>query len=80
MSETRIEGGSRVIYHGPIRIACMAPEARECLDVAIEQWNAHLAQRSRPPEDPVYSFAYWLLRYSGLVVPAVPATPESEVP
>jgi len=79
MADARTEGGSRIIDVGPIRLACMDPGARDCLDQAIEQWNAHLETRRQqgiePPDDPVYAFAYWLMRWSGLVVPSFSLAP-----
>src|SRR5258708_37296593 len=46
----------------------MAPEARDCLDVAMERWREFRSQMTIEPNDEGFTFAYWLLRYSGLVV------------
>lgn len=68
--------GTKVAHVGPVAICCMDPEYRDCLDLAIEQWKEHW--KKLPPEhriadpDDVYGFAYWLMRWSGLVVPAEP--------
>jgi hypothetical protein len=43
------------------------PEYREVMDEALEKWQDFL--KTREPDDPVYSFAYWLFRYSGLITP-----------
>lgn len=50
-----------------VTLTCMREDARNALDHAIETWQAIVAERPQPPEDPVYSFAYWLFRYSGLL-------------
>ena len=64
---------SRTLRAGAVAISCMAPEARDCLDAVMEQWREHWARipESHRMPDPaaVYGFAYWLLRYSGLVTP-----------
>lgn len=62
--------GSRIVHAGPISIGCMAPEARELMDLALKEWRKHCEGRTRQPDDPVYSFAYWLFRWSGLVQPS----------
>lgn len=58
---------------GPgVTFSFMRPEHREALADAMAGWEEHLADRDRlglAPKDPVYAFAYWLLRYSGLVEP-----------
>lgn len=53
-----------------ITTIAISPEARDLLDMAIEQWDEH--KKALPPDcqESVYSFAYWLIRYSGLVQPA----------
>lgn len=59
--------GSRVLEVAPeIGIACMAKDSRSALDLAMERWRLQSA-RIPVPDDPVYSFAYWLFRWSGLV-------------
>lgn len=60
-----------------IAIGCISPEARDLLDRTMEEWKKHkkqlpktlMGKRYRPG---VYSFAYWLIRWSGLVQPAAP--------
>ena len=67
--------GTSVHQIGNISICCMKPEYRDCLENAMEEWNKHKKQlpkmlgtkRYRPG---VYAFAYWLIRWSGLVKPA----------
>lgn len=71
------ELGSRVVTVGPVSIACMAPHSREALDLAMERWEKSIAGRDTPPEDPVYSFAYWLFRWSGIVTGVNLDTPEN---
>lgn len=68
-----IENGTRSLKVGNVSINAMSPEARDCLDRVMEAWRLHWAELS--PEfriadpDAVYGFAYWLIRYSGLVIP-----------
>lgn len=54
-------------------MASMKYEYREAMEHALKQWQEHLAKRDKPPQDEVYSFAYWLYRWSDLVVPAAMA-------
>lgn len=61
------ELGSRFVSAGPVTIGCMAPDSREALDLAMERWRKHDAAREPKSDDPVYSFAYWLFRWSGIV-------------
>lgn len=55
-----------------IVLTCMDPEYRAAMDAALERWQHHRAEieKIHPIDDELYSFAYWLFRYSGLVVPA----------
>lgn len=68
------ENGSRVLEAGPIAITAMNPGYRDCLDKVMEAYRAHWKElpdyptKIKDPDD-VYGFAYWLLRYSGLVQP-----------
>jgi hypothetical protein len=67
--------GSRFLRAGSgITVGCISPEARDCLDRVMEEWKAHKSELKkvhgghyRPGE---YGFAYWLIRWSGLVKPA----------
>lgn len=62
--------GERVV------LGCISPEARDLLDTAMDAWRENLAERERKgipaPTDHAYAFAYWLIRWSGLVQPAAP--------
>lgn len=56
-----------------IALCCIAPEARDLLDTIMSDWKIHLKQlrqangkKYRPSH---YGFAYWLVRYSGLIQP-----------
>lgn len=62
-----------------IALDCISPEARELLDTIMEQWEEHrknLVEVAGYKEEPThYGFAYWLVRWSGLIQPAAkPAT------
>jgi hypothetical protein len=63
-----------------ITLTCFNPEYRDAMEKALEGWCDHLVklERIKPPGDPVYSFAYWLFRYSGLIVPKEATEAECE--
>jgi hypothetical protein len=70
MSKKRKQySGSRVIKAGPITIACMSQEARECLDRAMVDWLEFKKGFPKGHRASIYGFAYWLIRYSGLFRP-----------
>jgi len=71
--------GSRVVSVGPVYIGCMAKDSREALDLAMERWRKQQA-RIPPTDDPVYQFAYWLLRWSGIVTGVNLDAPENPWP
>ena len=59
-----------------VTLYCIAPEARDLLDRAMEEWDKHKASLPESltidgetwnPQESVYGFAYWLIRWSGLV-------------
>jgi len=58
-----------------ITIGCISPEARDLLDTVMEEWAKHIEDEHKMlPADKVdsadhYRFAYWLIRWSGLVRP-----------
>ncbi|MFM2204437.1 MAG: hypothetical protein RLZZ605_1401 [Bacteroidota bacterium] len=70
--------GSRFNYAGSkdgiqITLGCITPEARDLLDTIMEQWETHYAnmKETKPKYEPsFYGFAYWLVRWSGLVCPS----------
>lgn len=58
-----------------ITLGCISPEARELLDTIMEEWEKHYAGMKEMhgddmPETTFYGFAYWLVRWSGLIQPA----------
>lgn len=66
--------GTRVHMAAGIPICCMKPDYRDCLDRVMDEWKKHkvamrqtMGKNYRPGE---YGFAYWLLRWSGLVQPS----------
>ena len=67
--------GTRTLRAGPIAINAMSPEGRDLLEQAMDAWKSHkkelpkkfCGKRYAPG---IYGFAYWLIRYSGLVQPA----------
>lgn len=55
-----------------IEINCISPDASKLLDDIMELWFYHESDLKKSfPEKPItiYGFAYWLVRYSGLVKP-----------
>lgn len=66
--------GSNFTSVGPVVLGCISPEARELLDTIMEKWEEHLAEIKKahgPDYTPThYGFAYWLVRWSGLVRPS----------
>lgn len=58
-----------------ITLGCISPEARDLLDTIMEEWEKHYAgmkemHGAAMPETTFYGFAYWLVRWSGLIQPA----------
>lgn len=60
---------------GPVTISCMSPEYRDCLENVMNEWKKHKRKlpktiNGRRYQPGIYGFAYWLIRWSGLVRPA----------
>ena len=58
---------------GPVTLACMSPEARDLLDNIMAEFEKHKKDfhKSFPGKTiTIYGFAYWLVRYSGLIEPS----------
>lgn len=72
--------GSRELHPCPgVTLASISPEARDLLDEVMAAWEEHRVKLPETltcgdetwnPRESVYSFAYWLIRWSGLVQPA----------
>lgn len=63
-----------------VTLGCISPEARDLLDTIMAAWESHfkgLKETHGDHYDPTfYGFAYWLVRWSGLIQPATAkATP-----
>jgi hypothetical protein len=69
--------GSHFVAAGPVIVGCMAKDSREALELAMERWSKHHAAREPKPDDLVYSFAYWLFRWSGIVTSVDLNAPEN---
>lgn len=61
-----------------ITLACISPDARDLLDRIMKAWEEHkntlpetmtIGNETWNPRESVYGFAYWLVRWSGLVQP-----------
>jgi hypothetical protein len=69
------------VFNSPIEgvtLGCISPEARDLLDTIMEQWEKHyegiklnitMATSGEQTEPSIYMFAYWLVRWSGLIQP-----------
>lgn len=66
--ESIINSGN-IIYPIGNGVAMMCFKYRYEMEEALSQWEEHKKALPIPPENEIYSFAYWLYRYSGLVVP-----------
>lgn len=61
-----------------ITLGCISPEARDLLDTIMEEWGKHYDSfkhnislaNGNTTEPSIYMFAYWLVRWSGLIQPA----------
>ena len=57
-----------------ITLGCISPEARNLLDTIMAEWEKHLIKLKKSNgenyEPSHYGFAYWLVRWSGLIQPA----------
>jgi hypothetical protein len=67
--------GSNFITPAPgIMIGCISPEARDLLDTIMEHWEKHYTElktmHGDKYEPSFYGFAYWLVRWSGLIQPS----------
>lgn len=65
-----------------ITLGCISPEARDLLDTIMERWEDHykaLKETNGDQYEPsYYGFAYWLVRWSGLIQTAPTTSPEGE--
>lgn len=71
--------GVKVKYNGStfskvtnnIIIGCISPEAKNLLDTIMIEWEKHLNElketNGKDYEPSYYGFAYWLVRWSGLI-------------
>lgn len=77
MSKQTKRFGAGTVSSEPIcglTVNCMAPDHRDCLDRAMAEWKEHKKQLPKKIGKKryvpgVYGFAYWLIRWSGLVQP-----------
>lgn len=68
------EGSRFIKVNENITLGCISPEARNLLDTIMEEWEKHLTEirKHTPDYEPTpYGLAYWLVRYSGLIEPAM---------
>ena len=62
--------GTRIKEIHQIKIVCISQEAKELLQKIMEEWSIHVEQtKDLTPqyEESIYGFAYWLVRWSGLI-------------
>lgn len=74
-SKDRLGHGTSAKRVGPVTICCMKLEYRDCLDRAMDEWKKHRAELPKKIGKKryvpgIYGFAYWLIRWSGIVKPA----------
>jgi hypothetical protein len=67
--------GSEISHPLPgVTLACISQEANDLLERVMAAWEIHLANlkavHGESYEPSHYRFAYWLIRYSGLVEPS----------
>lgn len=71
--DTDMPGHSETHTNYGVTFTHMAIEARELMDLALEQGSEFIARSKKVDQetarDQAYSFAYWLFRYSGLIDP-----------
>lgn len=68
MSDEFYENGTRILRSiAGVSIAAMSPDAHELLETALEDWSEHKRELPAENRESVFSFAYWLFRYSGLI-------------
>lgn len=56
-----------------VTLGCISPDARELLDTIMVEWEKHNKERLKlfpGKRASIYGFAYWLVRWSGLIQPA----------
>ena len=69
--ETKFEGSVITEPVPGIALGCISPEARDLLDTIMEKWEDHYKTVKTDTYEPThYGFAYWLVRWSGLIQPA----------
>lgn len=83
MSE-RLNFGPGTLVSEPcpgVTLCCISPEARDLLDYVMEEWDKYkqglpetmtVGGETWNPRESVYGFAYWLIRWSGMVQPLSP--------
>lgn len=59
---------------------CIAPTHSDCLERAMEEWKKHKAELPKRLGGKryvpgIYAFAYWLIRWSGIVQPTAAKSP-----
>lgn len=62
--------GTRVKKVGPVAIGCISLEASDLLDTVMAEWKKRKKGYPKGYRPGTYGFAYWLIRWSGLVEPA----------
>jgi hypothetical protein len=75
-----MEGSNFVEVNENITLGCISEEARDLLDTIMTEWEKNEAKHEEiwPGYEPsIYAFAYWLVRWSGLVQPAPHRPPPS---
>lgn len=70
-----------------LALGCISPEAADLLDRVMEAWESHkinlpekltCGDETWNPRESIYGFAYWLIRWSGLVQPTIAGAGEEK--
>jgi hypothetical protein len=51
-----------------ITLGCISTEAKDLLDKIMHEWEKH--KKKSHHKSSIYGFAYWLVRWSGLIQPS----------
>lgn len=74
MPEKKFEGSRFVEVNPNVMLGCISQDARQLLDVVMAEWEIHYGNlkqiHGENYEPGNYGFAYWLIRWSGLIEPS----------
>ena len=68
-----MKGSKTVKVSDTVIMSCISEEARKSLEIILVEWVKHNQKRLKKfpgKRATIYSFAYWLIRWSGLFEPS----------